>query len=110
MPSAPAVTPVAVVTGAARGIGLGIARWFLAQGYRVALIDIDAATLQAAAQDLAAGDRVRVLHSDVSAPAQVEAASADIDRAWGRCDALVNNAGVAVFKLALSCAPRRRCH
>jgi len=37
--------PVALVTGAARGIGLAIARWFLRHGHRVALIDIDEATL-----------------------------------------------------------------
>ena len=40
-------TPVAFVTGAARGIGLAIARWFFHQGYRVAVIDNDAPTLTA---------------------------------------------------------------
>ena len=38
-------TPVAFVTGAARGIGLAIARWFFHQGHRVAVIDNDAPTL-----------------------------------------------------------------
>jgi meso-butanediol dehydrogenase/(S,S)-butanediol dehydrogenase/diacetyl reductase len=37
--------PVAVVTGGARGIGLAIARWFLARDHAVALVDIDAQTL-----------------------------------------------------------------
>ena len=40
-------TPVALVTGAARGIGLAIARWFFHQGYRVAVIDNDTPTLTA---------------------------------------------------------------
>jgi NAD(P)-dependent dehydrogenase (short-subunit alcohol dehydrogenase family) len=93
---------VAVVTGAARGIGLAIAEWFLAQGHRVALLDIDGATLDAAAAKLgrAAADAARVLalHCDVSAPAQVQQAFAALDGRFGRVDALVNNAGVAVFK------------
>ncbi len=41
-----AVAKVAVITGAARGIGLAIAQWFLAHGHRVALLDRDGATLE----------------------------------------------------------------
>lgn len=90
--------PVAVVTGGARGIGLAIARWFLAHEYRVSLIDIDAPTLERAASELVGPRRVLALHCDVSDPAQVRAAVTRIEQAFGRIDALVNNAGVAVFK------------
>ncbi|MBI5274896.1 MAG: SDR family oxidoreductase [Burkholderiales bacterium] len=89
---------VAVVTGAARGIGLGIARWFLERGHRVAMLDIDAPTLHSAAASLGEGGRVLAIHCDVSKPGQVEAAVAAIDRSFGRIDALVNNAGVAIFR------------
>jgi NAD(P)-dependent dehydrogenase (short-subunit alcohol dehydrogenase family) len=93
--------PVAVVTGAARGIGLACARWFLAHGRRVALIDIDNDTLQRTLLEMA--DAVEAglllgLHADVSSPEQVREAFARIDARFGRVDALVNNAGVAVFK------------
>ncbi len=90
--------PVAVVTGAARGIGLAIARWFLAEGHRVALIDIDQATLHAAAAELGDASRVMALHCDVSVPRQVGAAIDRVAGGFGRIDALVNNAGVAIFK------------
>ena len=89
---------VAVVTGGARGIGLAIGRWFLAHGHRVALLDIDAATLDAAASGLADDDRVLALHCDVSHPAQVQTSIDAVAARFGRIDALVNNAGVAVFK------------
>jgi meso-butanediol dehydrogenase / (S,S)-butanediol dehydrogenase / diacetyl reductase len=99
----PANTPVAIVTGAARGIGLAIARWFLNKGYRVALIDIDADTLTPAAAQLKEvlgeeGGRLLALHTDVSRPEQVQAAVQRTVQAFGRIDALVNNAGVATFK------------
>jgi len=92
---------VAIVTGGARGIGLACARWFLAHGRRVALIDIDNDTLQRTLLEMA--DSVESglllgLHTDVSSPAQVPEAFARIDAKFGRVDALVNNAGVAVFK------------
>ena len=90
--------PVAVVTGGARGIGLACGRWFLARGWRVALIDIDAATLAATDAALAEGERVLAVHADVSQPDQVGAAAARVEDRFGRIDALVNNAGVAVFK------------
>jgi meso-butanediol dehydrogenase/(S,S)-butanediol dehydrogenase/diacetyl reductase len=91
----------AVVTGGARGIGLAIGQWFLAQGYRVALLDIDVATLTPALAKLQASypeGAVLGLHCDVSNPAQVQSAVAKVDAAFGRIDALVNNAGIAVFK------------
>ncbi|TWO64468.1 SDR family oxidoreductase [Caenimonas sedimenti] len=92
--------PVAVVTGAARGIGLAIARWFLAHGHRVALIDVDAPRLDAAAGLLATdhSERVLALHCDVSLPAQVQDAAEKVRERFGRTDALVNNAGVAIFE------------
>jgi meso-butanediol dehydrogenase/(S,S)-butanediol dehydrogenase/diacetyl reductase len=91
-------SPVAVVTGGARGIGLAIGRWFLAHGQCVALLDIDANTL---AQSVAALDdpgRLLALHCDVSDPRRVQSAVEAIEARFGRIDALVNNAGVAVFK------------
>jgi meso-butanediol dehydrogenase / (S,S)-butanediol dehydrogenase / diacetyl reductase len=91
-------TPVAVVTGGARGIGLAIGRWFLAHGHRVALIDIDAGALMPAAAALGEAARVQALHCDVSDPMQVQASIDQVAARFGRVDALVNNAGVAVFK------------
>ncbi len=91
-------SPVAVVTGGARGIGLAVARWFLDQGHCVALIDIDAQTLARTHGELALPERVLALHGDVSRPEQVHAAMQAVDQRFGRIDALVNNAGVAVFK------------
>ena len=91
-------SPVAVVTGGARGIGLAIGNWFLAHDYRVALIDIDAETLSQTAKTLNNSERVLSIHSDVSKPDQVQAAVEQIEKKFGRIDALVNNAGVAVFK------------
>jgi meso-butanediol dehydrogenase/(S,S)-butanediol dehydrogenase/diacetyl reductase len=98
MTSKHASIPVAVVTGAARGIGLGIAQWFLAQGHRVALLDIDAITLAASAARLEQADRVLAIHCDVSDPQQVRSAVEQVDSVFGRIDVLVNNAGIALFK------------
>ena len=90
--------PVAVITGGARGIGLAIAHWFLAHDHRVALWDIDAETLGRTASELNDPARVLAIHCDVSQPDQVDAATASVVDTFGRIDALVNNAGVAVFK------------
>jgi meso-butanediol dehydrogenase / (S,S)-butanediol dehydrogenase / diacetyl reductase len=95
----PPLTPrVALVTGAARGIGLAIATHLLTTGHRVALLDWDAPELARTASELAALGEVLPLVSDVGQPAQVAEAVARIQSTWGRLDALVNNAGVAVFK------------
>jgi meso-butanediol dehydrogenase/(S,S)-butanediol dehydrogenase/diacetyl reductase len=94
--------PVAFVTGAARGIGLGVVRWFLAHGHAVALIDVDADTLRRTEDALVAedgsADRLLAVHCDVSHPEQVTRAVAAADERFGRIDALVNNAGIAIFK------------
>jgi NAD(P)-dependent dehydrogenase (short-subunit alcohol dehydrogenase family) len=89
---------VAIVTGGARGIGLAIAERFLAEGHRVALLDIDGRTLRATEKRLHEPDRVIALVCDVSDQKQVNPAIRQVARKFGRIDALVNNAGIAVFK------------
>jgi meso-butanediol dehydrogenase/(S,S)-butanediol dehydrogenase/diacetyl reductase len=92
---------VAVVTGGARGNGPPNREWFLAHGHKVVLLDRDRATLDRTVTDLARPDDVLAVHADVSDPAQVEQAVAQVLATFGRVDALVNNAGVAVFKPTL---------
>ncbi|TDH60172.1 SDR family oxidoreductase [Dankookia rubra] len=96
---------VALVTGAGRGIGLATARRFLAEGWRVALLDIDAALLEAAVAGLALPDRTLALACDVADAAAVSAALRRAAARFGRLDALVNNAGTAVFKPLLETTP-----
>lgn len=86
--------PVALVTGAARGIGLATARLFLDDGWHVAMIDRDAPALDAAVEGL---EGALPVVCDVSDPVQVETTAAAVLAALGRIDALVNNAGVADF-------------
>src|SRR5271165_3667545 len=93
----PALQKVALVTGAARGIGLAVAKRFLAEGWRVALLDIEAELLQGAAAGLQDPDQTLELHCDVSDPRAVAAAIDAVAKRFGRLDALINNAGVAVF-------------
>ncbi len=89
---------VAWVTGAARGIGLATTQWFLAHDCAVAMFDIDAPALYAAAAELLRPEALLVLPGDVGQPGDVAAATRRIAERFGRLDALVNNAGVAVFK------------
>ena len=84
----------ALVTGAARGIGLATTRLFLDMGWQVAMVDRDAPELKIAAAGL---DGVAVFTCDVSQPDQVAALVPDVLDAFGGIDALVNNAGVADF-------------
>jgi len=92
---------VVVVTGGARGIGRAIGAWFLDHDCRVALLDRDRATLDAAVAEIARPADLLGVHCDVSDAAQVDRAVADVIARFGRVDALVNNAGVAVFKPVL---------
>ncbi len=94
----PAPTKVALVTGAARGIGLAVATRFLAEGWSVAMLDIEGELLAKAAAGLAQPDRILTLTCDVSHSDGVTAALAAVADPLRPPDALVNNAGVAVFK------------
>ena len=93
--------PVAVVTGGARGIGRAIGEWFLRRDHGVALLDRDAQTLERTVAELGRPDRVLGVDCDVSDATQVARAAARVVERFGRVDALVNNAGVAVFKPVL---------
>jgi NAD(P)-dependent dehydrogenase (short-subunit alcohol dehydrogenase family) len=90
-------SPVAVVTGGARGIGLEICNTFLKRGYRVAALDIDKATLAKTEANLS-NPSFLAIACDVSKPAQVSRAMDRVEKKFGRIDALINNAGVAIFK------------
>jgi NAD(P)-dependent dehydrogenase (short-subunit alcohol dehydrogenase family) len=96
---------VALVTGAARGIGLAAAKRFLADGWRVGLLDIDRDTLGITYNALAAPEATLAITCDVAEPAQVSDAFAALESRFGRLDALVNNAGVAIFKPVLETTP-----
>ena len=89
---------VAVVTGGARGIGRAIGEWFLRHHYKVALLDVDQSTLAATVSEIDRPDDMIGIHCDVSDPPQVARAAIEVITKFGRVDALVNNAGVAVFK------------
>jgi NAD(P)-dependent dehydrogenase (short-subunit alcohol dehydrogenase family) len=96
---------VVLVTGAARGIGLAAAKRFLAEGWRVGLLDIDAGNLERTHAALARPDSTLALACDVADPMAVSAAFAALAARFGRLDALVNNAGIAVFKPLLETTP-----
>ena len=85
---------VAVITGGAglNGLGFATARLMAAQGARVAILDLERANPQAAAAQLGAGHVGLV--ADVTDKAACEAAAAQVLKALGRIDVLVNNAGI----------------
>ncbi len=86
---------VAVVTGGASGIGLGLAHAFASEGCRVVIADIEEAALQKAAASLPEG--TLTVRTDVSKLADVEAlAKATLER-FGKVDILCNNAGISTF-------------
>jgi NAD(P)-dependent dehydrogenase (short-subunit alcohol dehydrogenase family) len=93
----PSSAKVALVTGAARGIGLAAAERFLKDGWSVAMLDYNHETLAATIKALNLPERVLALPYDVSKPADVAAAVAATKARFGRIDALVNNAGIAEF-------------
>jgi 2-dehydro-3-deoxy-L-rhamnonate dehydrogenase (NAD+) len=87
-----ALAKTALVTGAARGIGLAIAARLAADGARVAVLDLDAQGAEAAARKVGGG--AIALVADVTRAADVDAAVHRVVDAWGRLDILVNNAGI----------------
>jgi len=93
---------VAIVTGAGRGIGAAIARKLAKLGATAVLCGRTQATLDATAQSiLDAGGKTEVIPCDVTVLHQLEYAATRVDSTFGRCDVLVNNAGVGGFSDAL---------
>jgi NAD(P)-dependent dehydrogenase (short-subunit alcohol dehydrogenase family) len=88
---------VALVTGASSGMGLAAAHAFAEAGAAVALVDLNATAVQAAADNLtAAGHQSLALTCDVADEDQVAATIAQAVAAFGRLDAAFNNAGIQI--------------
>lgn len=96
------MTRVAVVTGGASGIGLGVARLFLADGHRVAVLDRDGRAARAAATELAAIGKVLAVEADVADRESVEAAFEQVRAQLGPVEILVTSAGIESFNPLLS--------
>ena len=86
---------VAVVTGAASGIGEATARLFAAEGATPVLVDVDSTGLENCAEQIA-GDSL-VVRADVSDSSDVRRLFAQVSQRFGRVDILFNNAGIAVL-------------
>jgi 3-hydroxybutyrate dehydrogenase len=93
---------ICIITGAASGIGLGIAQRFAREGARVAIADLNLGAAQAAADAINAvapgsvSGRAMAVAMDVTSEAQVDAGVACVIAAWGRVDVLVANAGIQI--------------
>jgi 3-hydroxybutyrate dehydrogenase len=88
---------VALVTGAASGIGKEIARSFVREGAKVAVADLNQAGADAAAAELGGPDRRAIgIAMDVTSEEQVEAGMANAIKAFGSLDILVSNAGIQI--------------
>ncbi len=86
---------VAIVTGAATGIGYGISRRLGGEGARVAMVDLDSSLSEQAASELGArGIETLLTIGDVAEPETAERACRQVLDQWGRIDILVNNAGI----------------
>jgi len=86
---------VAIVTGAATGIGYGIAKRLGGEGARILLVDVDGSMGEQSASELAArGVDARLEIGDVGDQSTADRAVKQAIDAWGRIDVLVNNAGI----------------
>ena len=93
---------VALVTGAGGGLGTAISKRFAVEGASLICADRDGARAEATASAIAkAGGSVRAFRADVADPVECEAQVAEAVRQFGRIDIVVNNAGIALHKLAL---------
>jgi NAD(P)-dependent dehydrogenase (short-subunit alcohol dehydrogenase family) len=99
-----------MVTGAAQGIGFGIAERFLEAGASVAAVDVQAGRIQDAAEQLGLKGPVLAIAADVSVEEQVEAAVEETVKRFGRLDVLVNNAGIEVLGSASEISAERWDH
>jgi hypothetical protein len=89
---------VAIVTGAARGIGKGIASEFVKEGAKVVLADVDDETAEETERELSsAGGTVKAVHCDVAQESDIRELFGETEAAFGSLDILVNNAAVGVY-------------
>jgi NAD(P)-dependent dehydrogenase (short-subunit alcohol dehydrogenase family) len=101
---------VAVVTGAASGIGLAMARRFAAEGMQVAMADVDETALVDAVEQLATEvgeENVAAIPTDVRDPVSVDALAAATFEQFGTAHVVCNNAGIAGGGLAWTIPPER---
>jgi NAD(P)-dependent dehydrogenase (short-subunit alcohol dehydrogenase family) len=93
---------VAVVTGAAGGIGRAAAEAFVAEGARVAIVDIDKAAAERVAREISGSENRAVgIAADVSDSKNVRKAIERVQETYGRIDILVNNAAIRIIKSLL---------
>ena len=105
------MTQVALVTGAAQGLGKSIAEQLLAAGYRVVISDRSLESAQATATELdASGERVLALKLDVSSKADFEQALAAVIAHWGVLHVAVNNAAVTMTTPVMQISPEEFDH
>lgn len=97
---------IAVVTGAAAGIGRAIAQCFCEEGSKVVLVDIDGTRVDSAAADLRAkGADVRSFKADVADPSSVNDLHVFVNEVFGPLSILVNNAAIQINKLIEETTP-----
>ena len=87
------MTQIALVTGAARGIGLATSHLFLEMGWHLVMVDRDGDELA----KVATAEGMHAIVADVSSPDAVASMVAEAAARWGQIDAVINNAGVADF-------------
>jgi 3-hydroxybutyrate dehydrogenase len=87
---------VAIVTGAASGIGKEIAAFYVREGAKVAIADLNQAAADAVAAELGGPEHAIGIAMDVTSEEQVDAAVAEVVAAWGGVDVLVSNAGIQI--------------
>jgi 3-oxoacyl-[acyl-carrier protein] reductase len=86
---------VAIITGAARGIGKAIALTFVREGAKIVLVDVDKERLETLKNEIEKNRReVMTLSCDITKSPEVQAMVNQVKRAFGRIDILVNNAGI----------------
>ncbi|MCK1792820.1 SDR family NAD(P)-dependent oxidoreductase [Pseudomonas violetae] len=105
------MTQVALVTGAAQGLGKSIAGQLLEAGYRVVVSDRSLESAQATATALdASGERVLALKLDVSSKADFEQALAAVIAHWGVLHVAVNNAAITMTTPVMQISPEEFDH
>jgi 3-oxoacyl-[acyl-carrier protein] reductase len=86
---------VAIITGAARGIGKAIGLTFVREGAKVALVDVDIGSLETAKNDIKnSSGQVIIIPCDITKSVEVRAMVNQVQKTFGRVDILVNNAGI----------------